>query len=85
MAYLTSAFLPKRLPVRYFFKAGNRLKSLGARSGLYGGWCRCSQPRAAIGFCVAVARSEKSRSLFQNRLFQFRQGVIEPRRMCLMY
>ncbi|GFV99720.1 hypothetical protein TNCV_5080801 [Trichonephila clavipes] len=38
-----------------FFKDGNRRKSLGARSGLYGGYCRHSQPRVAIWFCIAVA------------------------------
>ncbi|GFW83347.1 hypothetical protein TNCV_2544451 [Trichonephila clavipes] len=33
-ACLTSALLPKRPQARFFYKTGNRLKSLGARSGL---------------------------------------------------
>ncbi|GFV86165.1 hypothetical protein TNCV_671621 [Trichonephila clavipes] len=25
---------------------------------MYGGWCRCSQPRVAISFCIAVAECD---------------------------
>ncbi|GFX06054.1 transposable element Tcb2 transposase [Trichonephila clavipes] len=32
-----------------------RFKPHGARLGLYGGWCRRSQPRVAIWFCVVVS------------------------------
>ncbi|GFV02892.1 hypothetical protein TNCV_3610211 [Trichonephila clavipes] len=50
-----AALFPKCLQERFFFKAGNRRKSLGSRLDLYGGWCKCSQPRATIWFCVVVA------------------------------
>ncbi|GFY29574.1 hypothetical protein TNCV_2627441 [Trichonephila clavipes] len=29
--------------------------SLDARLELYGGWCKCSQPKLVIWFCVSVA------------------------------
>ncbi|GFU86558.1 hypothetical protein TNCV_4479941 [Trichonephila clavipes] len=44
-----------RHPVRFFLKVGHRRKSLGARSGLYGGCCRHSQPKVAIRFCIVIA------------------------------
>ncbi|GFX13086.1 hypothetical protein TNCV_2357421 [Trichonephila clavipes] len=55
---INAALLPKRLPVRFFLKDGNRKNSLGERSGLNGGWCRRFQPRVAIWFCIAVTECD---------------------------
>ncbi|GFT29205.1 hypothetical protein TNCV_3588021 [Trichonephila clavipes] len=89
---MTSVLLPKLLSARFFFKTGNRCKSLGVRSRPYGGWCGRSQRSVAIWFCIAVAecglaltsnnRTPDLRSpghFFPNHLFQFRQGVTVSR------
>ncbi|GFS81290.1 hypothetical protein TNCV_1224861 [Trichonephila clavipes] len=60
-----------------------------------GGWCRRSQPRVAIWFCIAVAEcglvlSSNNRTpdlrnpgcFFRITFFNFDQGVTIPRRLC---
>jgi len=55
MASLTSSSSWNRRLARKDLRCRNKWKSLGAKSGLYGGWSNCSQPNVVIRFCIVAA------------------------------
>jgi hypothetical protein len=68
-----------RRPPRKVSRCRNTWKSLGAKSGLQGGWSNCSQPNVTIRSCIAAGVCEralswsitKPRLSMPRRLFHF--------------